>query len=339
MENFHRHAVFFLLMLSLAAHHTALACTRILHANKTQAVMVGRTMDWSEDMHTQLFVYPAGIFHKGTNDARPLLWTSRYGSIVAAVYQNITTDGLNERGLATHILELKEADYGKRNTSLPGIDVTQWAQFYLDNFASVNEAIQYAESHPFQIVAVSMPQTNGAVSLHLALEDASGDSAIIEYINGKPITYHHQSYITLTNSPIHPKQLKNLLNYSGFGGVKRLPGTSSAKDRFVRATYYTQRLPTENSVQAELFNVLAVLRNISQVRSLSGENKETAWTLWRTVCDLTHRVYYFDDAERIGLVWVKLGSVDLSSGAPVMKFDLQKYHEETSDVSGKFETV
>ena len=42
----------------------------------------------------------------------------------------------------------------------------------------------------------------------------------------------------MTNSPTFEKQQENLKQYQGFGGNKPIPGTSSAQDRFVRASYY-----------------------------------------------------------------------------------------------------
>ncbi|HEY5206095.1 MAG TPA: linear amide C-N hydrolase [Roseiarcus sp.] len=36
---------------------------------------------------------------------------------------------------------------------------------------------------------------------HLALADASGDSAIFEYISGKLVIHHDRKYTVMTNSP------------------------------------------------------------------------------------------------------------------------------------------
>jgi choloylglycine hydrolase len=338
MDCFTRTSTLFVLLLSILISEKALSCSRILHTNNQQTI-VGRTMDWSDEMNTNLFVYPKGILRYGTNDDHPLQWTSQYGSLVCTSYKNITTDGLNERGLAAHMLELSESTYGKRNIAIPGIDVINWAQFYLDNFATVAEAVRYTESNLLQIVAVFMPETNDWVTLHLALEDTLGDSAIIEYIQGKAIIYHDPSYAVLTNSPVYNQQLENLRNYKGFGGNKPLPGTTKAKDRFVRAAFYTLNLPTPTSLREELSNVLAVLRNVSQPNQKpTNVNMDISRTQWRSIIDLTHLVYYFDDSNRTALIWARLDEFNLSSGAPILKLDLVN-HEYTGDVTKEFQAV
>ena len=53
----------------------------------------------------------------------------------------------------------------------------------LDNFATVEETVEALGADPFVILAPDLP--NGkAMSLHLAVSDASGDSAIFEYVAG-----------------------------------------------------------------------------------------------------------------------------------------------------------
>jgi len=58
------------------------ACSRVLSADNGQAVLVGRNMDWPEDMGTALWVLPRGIKREGLPGANSLSWTSKYGSIV-----------------------------------------------------------------------------------------------------------------------------------------------------------------------------------------------------------------------------------------------------------------
>src|SRR5262249_17348718 len=152
---------------------TLFACTRILKSGH-QTVMVGRTMDWGrKDMNTKLWVYPRGILHIGSTSINPLKWISKYGSIVATAYDRITTDGINERGLAANILWLDEADYGVNHDKLPSMSVKMWAQFYLDNFQTVDEAIRFTESSTFQLLPYWEPQSKKWIKLHMSLEDAS----------------------------------------------------------------------------------------------------------------------------------------------------------------------
>lgn len=44
-------------------------------------------------------------------------------------------------------------------------------------------------------------------TVHLALEDSTGDSAILEYINGKLVIHHGRQYQVMTNDPPYDQQL------------------------------------------------------------------------------------------------------------------------------------
>ena len=316
------------------------ACTRILNANNGQAVLVGRTMDWNQDMKTNLLVYPRGIKRDGMAAINSFKWSSKYGSVVATVFDAMTTDGMNERGLAAHILWLDEADYGERNHKLQGMSVALWAQFYLDNFQTVDEAISFTEAKSFQLEPLFYPGTHDGIAVHLALEDINGDSAIIEYINGKAHIYHNRDYLVLTNSPSFGQQLKNLQQYKGFGGDKFLPGTTDSPDRFVRATYYTLHLPQAKTVRDAVAGLLSVVQNISEPYGMpSQERLEIEPTLWRTVSDLTHKVYYFNSSANLSFIWTSLDKFNLQQGSTIMKLDLINNPDLMGEVSESFKPM
>ena len=312
----------------------AFACTRILDANNGQSVLVGRTMDWYQDMKTNIVVYPRGIEREGMAIDKSLTWTSKYGNIVATVFDTMSTDGMNEQGLAAHILWLDDADYGKRETKIPGLSVGLWAQFYLDNFRDVEEAVRFTEKKSFQLEQLFDPKTNERVNVHLALEDASGDSAIIEYTKGAAHIYHNRNYTVLTNSPSFNKQLKNLQKYKGWGGKKSLPGSTGSLDRFVRASYYSAHLPKAQSPRESINAMLSVVQTITEpYGDASLERPEIEPTLWSTVTDLTHKVYYFNSSTSLSFIWINLDKFNLMPGSPIMKLDLVNNPDLVGDVS------
>ena len=49
--------------------------------------------------------------------------------------------------------------------------------------------------------------TGEAGTVHLSVSDASGDSAIFEYIDGKLVIHHGKQYQVMTNSPIFSEQI------------------------------------------------------------------------------------------------------------------------------------
>ncbi|MFQ4141893.1 linear amide C-N hydrolase [Chlorogloeopsis sp. ULAP02] len=120
-----------------------------------------------------------------------------------------TADGLNEKGLGMHMLYLTVTDFGSRDRTRAGVQAGLWGQYLLDNVATVKEAL--APMKQIQPIMVSLDGMKSTV--HLAIEDASGDSAIIEYVNGKLMVYHGREYLVMTNDG-------HLTNVSAFEKVE-----------------------------------------------------------------------------------------------------------------------
>jgi penicillin V acylase-like amidase (Ntn superfamily) len=314
------------------------ACSRVLWARPGQPVIVGRSMDWFEPMGTSLWALPRGIERDGLVGPGSLKWTSKYGSVVASAYDIASVDGVNERGLAAGVLWLAEADYGSREEAAGGISVSLWVQYYLDNFATVAEAVEQTRKAPFQVrpAEVGVDRKRPA-TVHLAIADKAGDSAIIEFLDGKPVIHHGRQFAVMTNSPTFDRQLEIARQYQGLGGDKPLPGTTDAADRFVRASYYVEHLPTPKDDREALAGVFSVIRNVSSpFGTVDPYRPNISTTLWRTVADLTHGVYYFESTTSPNVVWARLEGLDLAPGAPVRKLDLVHQADLVGDVSADF---
>lgn len=325
------------LVATLAAADLAAACSRVLWADNGQAVVVGRNMDWPVDTRAKLWAFPRGITRSGlSGDANSLQWTSKYGSVATSFYDVGTADGMNEKGLVVNSLWLTEADYGKRDPKVPGLSLALWLQYMLDNFATVSEAVAASEQGAFQVVGLNVPGGDPA-TLHMALADASGDSAIIEIVDGKMQIHHDRAYRVMTNSPPFEDQLANMRKYQGFGGTVPLPGTSEAADRFVRAAFYLQNLPKPQDFRQTIASILSVMRNVAQpFMQPDPKRPEASHTVWRTVADATDRVYFFESTLSPNIVWVQLDRLDLKPGAPVLKLDLVHDVDLVGDVTADF---
>ena len=212
------------------------ACTRAVYLGKEKQTVTGRSMDWVEDMQTNLWAFPRGMKRDGGLGKGSLEWTSKYGSIVASVYEGGSADGMNEKGLVANMLYLAESEYPSADDKRPGVCISAWTQYFLDNFSSVEDAVTEVKGK-FKVVPVVAP--NGMKgSVHLSISDASGDSAIFEYVHGKLVIHHGKEYQVMTNSPIYDKQIAINEYWKEFDGAVMLPGTVRAADRFARATYY-----------------------------------------------------------------------------------------------------
>ena len=323
-------------------------CSVIKWSDNGVAVVVGRSMDFLRDLENNLWLFPRGMDREGLAGRNSLAWTSKYGSVITAGFDICSVDGMNENGLGGHMLWLAETDYGKRDESIPGLSLSLWLQYFLDNFASVNEAVDFVQNHPFQVLPLKVPGVSGTHSVaevHLLIEDFSGDGAVMEYRDGGKLTiYHDKQYNVMTNSPTFDKQLENLKQYKGFGGDKYLPGSTDAADRFVRGAYYQKSLPEKaTNTREAVAGILGVVRNVSEPfvdRSFIDPLKPNiSPTLWRTVCDLTNKVYYYESTTSPNLIWVRFDELDFSQGAPVKKIDLVKEPDRVGNVSSEFKNA
>lgn len=324
-------------------------CTRTLFVGADDTVITGRNMDWKEDMGSNLWIFPAGMARDGAAGPRSIRWTSRYGSVIVSGYEIGTTDGMNEKGFVANILYLAESDYGQPGPAGPFLSIALWGQYALDNFATVAEAVAALESHPFELLAPGLPN-GSAATLHLSVSDASGDSAIFEYVGGRLVVHHGRDYTVMTNSPIYEKQIALNEYWRNIGGLTFLPGTNNAADRFARASFllgaiphdvdpnYIAGVPGRTFAHQAVASVTSVQRAVSVPLGISTPDQPNiSSTIWRTISDQKNRLYYFDSATRPNTFWIDLGKLDLKPGAPVRKLTVAHGEVFAGEVSGAFQ--
>lgn len=326
-------------------------CTRTLYVGADNTVITGRNMDWSEDLASNLWVFPAGISRDGAAGPKSIQWTSKYGGVVVSGYEAGSADGLNEKGLAANLLYLVESDYGKPTEGRPCLCIAAWPQYVLDNYATVAEAVEALRNEPFSMLAPTLPN-GSAAALHLAISDASGDSAIFEYIGGKLNIHHGKQYTVMTNSPLYDAQLALNEYWKDVGGMVFLPGTSRAADRFARASFllnaiprqvdphYIKGVPDQSYAYQAVASVLSVQRAVSVPLGITTpDHPNISSTIWRTVSDQKNLVYYFDSATRPNTFWVSLSKLDLKAGAPVKKLVIQHGEVFAGEVADQFQNA
>ena len=309
---------------SMLVSPAAEACTRFVYLGANGEVITARSMDWKLDIGTNLWVFPRGMKRSGEAGPNSIEWTSKYGSVIASGYDISTTDGMNEAGLVANVLWLVESSYPDYDGKTPGLSLAAWAQYALDNFASVQEAVDTLAKEPFTIVTDKVPGEERLATLHLSLSDASGDSAIIEYIDGKQVIHHSREHQVMTNSPIFEEQLALNEYWKQIGGTVMLPGTNRAADRFARASFYVNAIPkAENPVEA-IASTFSVIRNVSVPFGITTPDQPNiSSTRWRTVADHKRKLYFFESALTPNVFWVDLTRMDFSEDAgKVMKLDL-----------------
>jgi len=180
-------AVIFAAMVA-GAGMEARACSEVT-VNSGSEKVSGRNIDWPSGGSIQISINPRGLYRTATAYTevdRPMNWVSKYGSITQQLYfleTYICLDGMNEHGLSVGMLMMTSAVYPPQD-SRPFLNDDKWLLYYLDNFTSVAEAV----------AAVPAIRVYCLVGGHLALHDASGDSAVMEYVDGVLHIYRPPEY-------------------------------------------------------------------------------------------------------------------------------------------------
>jgi choloylglycine hydrolase len=331
---------FFLAWLFLATT-PLLACTRVVYLGPNERILTGRSMDWKLEIISNLWIFPREMTRTGAAPgANEMRWSSKYGSLIASGYDISTVDGMNEAGLVANALWLVASKYPENDGKTPRLSLSAWTQYFLDNFATVAEAVEHVRSHPFHVGGGELPvQPGRQATIHLSLSDATGDSAIFEWIDGKLQIHHSREYQVMTNEPVFEEQLAITSYWRQIGGLSFLPGTSRAADRFARAVFYINTVSQTDDARIAVASVLSVVRNVSVPYGISvSEQPNLSTTRWRVVADHKDKRYYFESAISPNVFWVDLKKIDFSAKSEPRMLDLGEKQEviHSGEVSSQF---
>ncbi len=330
----------------LTAAPMANACTRITWLGPQGAVITGRSMDWPYSFDAHLYAIPEGLTQDGSGGTNSLTWTSKYGAVVVAGTANpggpinAVFDGMNETGLVANLLYLSEADFGPAPTDdRPRLSFAGWVQYVLTSFSTVNDVVDAFSNPSIYIVPIDFgPDGMGKPTVHLAVSDATGDSAIFEYLHGKVVVHHGRQFQVMTNSPTYDEQLQLAAKWKDRDPNSELPGSIRSEDRFVRASYYLSQLPQTTDNRQAIAGVFSVIRNASVPWGVADPaHPNLSPTYWRSVADVTNRVYYFESTLSPNIVWANLNDVNLTPGSGVRAVAVEQNNDANiGNINAKF---
>ncbi len=318
------------------------ACTRAVYLGPDDRILTGRSMDWKLPMLSNLWALPRGIARDGAAGDRSVEWVATYGSLVTTGYDIATADGMNEAGLVVNLLWEVEASYPEDDGETPLISLSVFPQYLLDRYATVAEAVEDLRTTPLLVAGGEVPvgPPGRAATVHVSMSDATGDSAIIEFVDGEMVIWHDRSYQIMTNEPTFDRQLAVLEYWDGVNPREFMPGTVRASDRFVRANFYINSVVQSDDPRIAAAAVFSVIRQTSVPWGISIANQPNlSTTRWRVVADHKDLRYHVESVISPSIFWVDINNLDLSEGAEIRRLDLGMDMERilTGEVSAKFE--
>jgi choloylglycine hydrolase len=224
----------------------AQACTRALWNTAQGQMMSARNLDFFGPVRPSLVVSPRGVQRVGASgeDAKNSPhWRARYGSVVIYADDRFPMDGMNEKGLVGHTLFYT----GGAEAAVPGqpakpvLESRHWLSYLLDNNATVAEALKAIEG--VRLVPKKLPIDYASDTKHIAIEDATGDSAIIEITQGKVNVFHGRQYTVLTNPPDYGTMIKKMEETANASPLT-IPGGWDATSRLTRPTGRSSTCPS-----------------------------------------------------------------------------------------------
>lgn len=246
---------------------TAQACTRVLWDTPEQGTFVGRTMDWSESTDPHIVNYPANT-HYPTHLALKNTVPSKYAVTGITAY-GILMDGINSEGLGGNVLYDAGMTLNSTTEQAQKAGAITYLRHLLSQNKSVAEAVQQIrQNSPIEESINGIPVR---IALHISLQDSTGDSAIIEWRDGKPQIWHGKEYTVLTNQPDYPVHLNNVEKAKPTWGAKNTQSAQTAlgskgninpEDRFLHATYFSQHLKAPTGIKNGLLKLDSVLFKI-----------------------------------------------------------------------------
>jgi len=328
----------------------ATACSRGLFNEEGYPVISARTMDWEFPFNDTLLINPRGVRMDGGlgRAGKSKTWKVKYGSVVSSIntwlskaVSSLTgerfdylhdgaTDGINEAGLGAHLLYLEATKYPEVAQDVEGISYVRWVRYLLDTCASVREAVEAMKSVRVAGVGIRVAPNAPLKTLgtHLAVEDASGDSAIFEIIDGIMHVYHGSNYTVMTNDPPLPEMLANVSRYEPFTRVTVPPGDIASISRFVRVAFYLHYLPKSMDSSVMTATVRGAIATAAAPLGAPADDEPALGvypTWWTSLTDYKQRVYYWSWVMNPNMFWVDMvklqDSGKLDVGAPTLHLD------------------
>ncbi len=164
------------------------ACTSFAALNQQGGAIFGRNFDWRHRASLLLFTDPPNgyasvsmvdLFYLGFEGMQEIPWSNRF-NLLGAPYATI--DGMNECGVAIGQNAVPRRKIPK-DPNRPTLLNSQLLRLVLDYAKDVNEAISLIRGYNAEFI----------VPVHFHIADASGESAIVEYTDGKIVVVRQEN--------------------------------------------------------------------------------------------------------------------------------------------------
>lgn len=279
---------------------TAFACTSFVLRDGDRAVF-GKNLDWFAGAGI-ITVNQRGLAKTAMPSLHgdPAQWVSRYGSVVFNhAGKELAMGGMNEAGLIVENMWLEDTEYPEPDER-PVLAGAQWIQYQLDSHATVAEVI--ASDSLVRISPTSVP-------VHFLILDGSGESSVIEFLDGKMVSYRGKKLPTeaLTNNT-YKQSMRCLMSHG-------VAGDNLSLRNFVDAAtmVYAFEGGEGDTLVGYAFDILD---------EVNTHVRPGHFTRWSTVYDMANRRIYFRTNESPAVKYIDFEDLDFECGSRLVAIDV-----------------
>lgn len=290
--------IFALILVTCICITSIFPCTTFVLKTK-KGLYFGRNLDWVSDLGLAIInqrnvtktslVFPP---------EKSIEWTSKYGSVTFNQFgKEFPFGGINEKGLVVEIM-VSEAEYPD-NDERPVVNELQWVQYQLDNCSSIKEVLATEK-----LIRVGQTHEN----LHYLICDAQGNTAVIEFIAGKMVSYTNDDMpVPVLENDLYEKSLEHSKNQTSC--------------RFTKALDMIEKYSGADG-QSAIDYCYKILEEVA----LSAE--------WSIVYDITNREIHFSTNSNREKRIISMNNFEFNCDQNVKSYDLTQQH--TGNISNKF---
>ncbi|MCJ1978204.1 choloylglycine hydrolase family protein [Pseudolactococcus paracarnosus] len=316
-------------------------CTSLTYQTQDGDLFLARTMDYGEVLDGRPVFLPRQFEVDTIFCGQQASKYAILGAGSTEQGQVLIADGFNEHGLAVaelyfaNEIVLEEKPLPNKINLAPHELIT----YLLGNFKTLAEIDQAIAG-----IALVVPN-NGlpALPLHFILSDKTGQAAVIEARGGELCLIDNPVGV-MTNTPNLDWHIRNLNNYlhiqpqafsnKQFGNVtaspfsqgtgsQGLPGSYTPPDRFVRAAFGRQYLPTPTTLNEAVTTIFHILDMVAVPKgvNLTAEGVSD-YTQYTGIMSMTERAYYMTTYENRTVYRMAMTDEMITNQKSVKWFDL-----------------
>lgn len=311
-------AVFFFLIICAFSLKLEACSTFLLE--KEHQFLLAKSYDWIVE-DGLIVVNKRHIAKQAMTLDHPIQWVSKYGSVIfTQAGRELPMGGMNETGLTIELMWLDDTIYPLPDSRSTLYEL-QWIQYQLDTASSVEEVL--ASDKILRI------DRNSKSLIHFIILDNTGNSAIIEFINGKMVVcVQKEMQVPVLTNNIYQKSLEFLKEHQGFGGEKKPLEGFASLDRFVRISTLLQKFSssTDSADPASAFRILSHVANFEETSGEEASFKNIEQLIrakWNIVYDISHKEIHFKTASNQKVRTIRLNAFNFDGDTDVQVLDLQ----------------